>query len=202
MGLKELFKKIESDFQQETLLEFNIILNDVSNNLSPEERGIFLDWLEYEFLHNQLTLYDTQQVSLASVKEQLSSDVVQEIESVINKQKIYTEYLKKWLFENKSKSIKVESPEMDLSGSTAIEKIIYLHKLGVIDFLKNKQPFLSSTNKLAIILSAIIDEKSVTIQPMINPILSKKVDDKNNPLNSPKPLAKVTKQLNDIGFES
>jgi hypothetical protein len=37
---------------------------------------------------------------------------------------------------------------------------------------------------------------------MINPILSKKVDDKNNPLNSPKPLAKVTKQLNDIGFES
>lgn len=202
MGLQELYKKIESDFQQETLLEFNIILNDVSNNLSPEERGIFLDWLEYEFLHNQLTLYDTQQVSLASVKEQLSSDVVQEIESVINKQKIYTEYLKKWLFENKSKSIKVESPEMDLSGSTAIEKIIYLHKLGVIDFLKNKQPFLSSTNKLAIILSAIIDEKSVTIQPMINPILSKKVDDKNNPLNSPKPLAKVTKQLNDIGFES
>lgn len=202
MGLQELFKKIESDFQQETLLEFNIILNDVSNNLSPEERGIFLDWLEYEFLHNQLTLNDTQQVSLASVKEQLSSDVVQEIESVINKQKIYTEYLKKWLFENKSKSIKVESPEMDLSGSTAIEKIIYLHKLGVIDFLKNKQPFLSSTNKLAIILSAIIDEKSVTIQPMINPILSKKVDDKNNPLNSPKPLAKVTKQLNDIGFES
>jgi hypothetical protein len=202
MGLQELFKKIESDFQQETLLEFNIILNDVSNNLSPEERGIFLDWLEYEFLHNQLTLYDTQQVSLASVKEQLSSDVVQEIESVINKQKIYTEYLKKWLFENKSKSIKVESPEIDLSGSTAIEKIIYLHKLGVIDFLKNKQPFLSSTNKLAIILSAIIDEKSVTIQPMINPILSKKVDDKNNPLNSPKPLAKVTKQLNDIGFES
>lgn len=202
MGLQELYKKIKSDFQQETLLEFNIILNDVSNNLSPEERGIFLDWLEYEFLHNQLTLYDTQQVSLASVKEQLSSDVVQEIESVINKQKIYTEYLKKWLFENKSKSIKVESPEMDLSGSTAIEKIIYLHKLGVIDFLKNKQPFLSSTNKLAIILSAIIDEKSVTIQPMINPILSKKVDDKNNPLNSPKPLAKVTKQLNDIGFES
>lgn len=201
MELQELFGKIESDFQQETLLNFNQILNETLNNLSLEERGIFLDWLEYEFLYNQLSLHDTQQVSLASVKEQLSSDAIQEIECVINKQKKYTEYLKKWLFENKSKSIKVESPENDLSGSSAIEKIIYLHQLGVLDFLKNKQPFLSSTNKLATILSAIIDEKSVTIQPMINPIFSKKVDDKNNPLNSSKPLAKVTKQLNDIGFK-
>lgn len=201
MELQELFGKIQSDFQQETLLNFNQILNETLNNLSLDERGIFLDWLEYEFLYNQLSLNDTQQVSLASVKEQLSTDAIQEIECVINKQKKYTEYLKKWLFENKSKSIKVELPEIDLSGSSATEKIIYLHQLGVIDFLKNKQPFLSSTNKLATILSAIIDEKSVTIQPMINPILSKKVDDKNNPLNSPKPLAKVTKQLNDIGFK-
>ena len=201
MELHELFGKIQSDFQQETLLNFNQILNETLNNLSLEERGIFLDWLEYEFLYNQLSLHDTQQVSLASVKEQLSSDAIQEIECIINRQKKYTEYLKKWLFENKSKSIKVESPDIDLSGSSATEKIIYLHQLGVLDFLKDKQPFLSSTNRLATILSAIIDEKSVTIQPMINPILSKKVDDKNNPLNSPKPLAKVTKQLNDIGFK-
>lgn len=201
MELQVIFGKIERDFQQETLLNFNQILNETLNNLSIEERGIFLDWLEYEFLYNQLSLHDTQQVSLASVKEQLSSDAIQEIECIINKQKKYTEYLKKWLFENKSKSIKVESPDIDLSGSSATEKIIYLHQLGVLDFLKDKQPFLSSTNRLATILSAIIDEKSVTIQPMINPILSKKVDDKNNPLNSPKPLAKVTKQLNDIGFK-
>lgn len=201
MELQVIFGKIERDFQQETLLNFNQILNETFNNLSIEERGIFLDWLEYEFLYNQLSLHDTQQVSLASVKEQLSSDAIQEIECIINKQKKYTEYLKKWLFENKSKSIKVESPDIDLSGSSATEKIIYLHQLGVLDFLKDKQPFLSSTNRLATILSAIIDEKSVTIQPMINPILSKKVDDKNNPLNSPKPLAKVTKQLNDIGFK-
>lgn len=118
----------------------------------------------------------------------------------VKQKKRNIEYLERWIINNKPNNLKVELPEIDLSGSSATEKIIYLHKLGVIDYLKSKQPFLSSTNSLATILSAIIDEKPGTIQSMINPILSKKVDEKNNPLNSPKPVAKVIKQLNDIGF--
>ncbi len=202
MGLQELYKKIKSGFQQETLLEFNIILNDASNNLSPEERGIFLDWLEYEFLYNQLTFYDTQQASLASVREQLSSDAVQELESVINKQKKYTEYLQKWLVENKSNNLKVEEPEVDLSDTTATEKIIYLHELGIINFLRTKQPFSTSINSLATVLSAITGVKPETrhIQSMLNPMISKEAGQKNNPLNSKTTVAKVQKQLNDIGF--
>jgi hypothetical protein len=202
MGLQELYKKIESDFHQETLLEFNIILNDASNNLSPEERGIFLDWLEYEFLYNQLTFYDTQHSSLASVKKHLSSDAVQEVESVINKQKKYTEYLQKWIIENKSNNLKVEEPEVDLSDTTATEKIIYLHELGIINFLRTKQPFSTSINSLATVLSAITGVKPETrhIQSMLNPMFSKEAGQKNNPLNSKTTVAKVQKQLNDIGF--
>jgi hypothetical protein len=116
MGLQELFKKIENDFKQETLLEFNIILNDASNNLSPEERGIFLDWLEYEFLHNQLSLYDTQQVSLASVKEQLSTEAIEEIKKAVKKQKRYTEYIQKWIFENKSENFTARISEKETNN--------------------------------------------------------------------------------------
>lgn len=91
---------------------------------------------------------------------------------------------------------------IDLSDTTATEKIIYLHKLGVIDFLRKQQPFNTSINSLATVLSAVTGEKSGTIQPMLNSMLSKNVGQKNNPLNSEKPVNKVTKQLNDIGFES
>lgn len=94
----------------------------------------------------------------------------------------------------------IEHESIDLSDTSTTEKIIYLQKLGVIDFLKKQQPFLSSTNSLATVLSAVTGAKAGTIQSMINPILSKKVDDKNNPMNSIKPVSKVQKQLNDIGF--
>ena len=94
----------------------------------------------------------------------------------------------------------IEPEAIDLSDTSTTEKIIYLQKLGVIDFLKNKQPFLSSTNSLATVLSAVTGAKAGTIQSMINPILSKKVDDSNNPLNSKKAVERVEKQLINIGF--
>jgi len=97
-------------------------------------------------------------------------------------------------------SIQAEPQPIDLSETKAIDKILYLHKLGVIDFLKGQQPFNTSVNSLASVLSAITGEKSGTLQPMLNPMLSKKVDDKNNPLNSKIAVSRVEKQLINIGF--
>ncbi|HEX8013751.1 MAG TPA: hypothetical protein VF465_00830 [Flavobacterium sp.] len=101
-------------------------------------------------------------------------------------------------FENDKKTNEPES--IDLSDTSTTEKIIYLKKLGVLDFLKDKQPFLSSTNKLATVLSAITGARSTTIQSMINPIFSKNIDDKNNPLNSEKTVKKVENRLTDIDY--
>ena len=90
--------------------------------------------------------------------------------------------------------------EIDLSNSPATEKVIFLQKLGVIDFLRTKQPFSTSINSLATVLSAVTGEKSGTVQPMLNAMLSKNVDTRNNPLESKKPVNKVTQQLIKIGF--
>ena len=106
----------------------------------------------------------------------------------------------KLLNEIKKETTKTEIETIDLSDSTATEKIIYLHKLGVIDFLRTKQPFNASTNSLATILSAVTGAKSGTIQPMLNAMLSKDVEQKNNPLKSQKPVKKVNQQLIHIGF--
>jgi hypothetical protein len=90
----------------------------------------------------------------------------------------------------------------DLSESSATEKIIYLQKLGIIDFLRTKQPFSTSVNSLATILSSLTGEKSTTLQPMLNAMLSPNVSKKNNPLKSKTGLTKVEKTLIQIGFES
>lgn len=93
-----------------------------------------------------------------------------------------------------------EEPSIDLSDTKGTEKIIYLQKLGVLDFLKDKQPFSTSTNSLASVLSAITGENQSTINPMINPIFNPNNNQKNNPLNTQKTVEKVDKQLINIGF--
>ena len=95
-----------------------------------------------------------------------------------------------------------EPEAIDLSDTTATEKIIYLQKLGVIDFLRTKQPFNTSINSLGTVLSAItgVNPETKHIQSMLNPIISKEAGQKNNPLNSTKTVSKVEKQLRDIGF--
>lgn len=96
----------------------------------------------------------------------------------------------------------IEPEAIDLSDTTATEKIIYLYKLGIIDFLIAKQPFQSSTNSLATVLSAItgINAETKHIQSMLNPIINKEAGQKNNPLNSKKTVLKVETQLINIGF--
>jgi len=96
---------------------------------------------------------------------------------------------------------KDEGIEIDLSDTKATEKIIYLKELGILDILRNKQPFNISTNSLASVLSAITGENNTTIQSYINPIMNDKTEQKNNPYNKTKTVNKVKAQLIHIGFQ-
>lgn len=93
-----------------------------------------------------------------------------------------------------------ENTSIDLSDTTAIDKIRFLQIVGVLDFLREKQPFNTSINSLASLLSAITGENIDTIQPYLNPMYSKEVSQKNNPLNARKQVDKVVNQLIKIGF--
>lgn len=103
----------------------------------------------------------------------------------------------------KDKKIKVKEvkvPLLDLSNSKGTEKIVMLQKLGIIDFLKEKQPFIQSTNKLAEVLSGITGEKAETIQSYINPMVSPGTSQKNNPMKKEKLVSKVNQNLINIGY--
>jgi hypothetical protein len=109
-----------------------------------------------------------------------------------------SEFLNEKISESQKKT--KEPDTIDLSDTSTIEKIIYLHKLGVVSLLRSKRPFNTSVNSLATVLSAITGAGTSTIQSYLNPMLSINVDQNKNPLNSEKPVNKVQKQLNDIGF--
>lgn len=111
--------------------------------------------------------------------------------------------LKKYVLGLTSKQTRVsnsESFELDLINSTGTEKIVMLHELGVLDFMRKMMPFSNSTNSLAKVLSIITGEKQSSIQAMINPIINPSTSQKNNPLTSTRPVNKIRQQLNDIGF--
>lgn len=87
------------------------------------------------------------------------------------------------------------SEPLDLSNTSAVEKIIYLNELGVIDFLKSKHEFIGSTNLMATFLSAITGEKPTTLQTSLNRLINKDAEDKNHPYRTIKTVEKVRQSL-------
>lgn len=90
--------------------------------------------------------------------------------------------------------------ELDFSAPRGTEKIIMLHQLGILDFLKEKEPFNLSTNALASVISWITGEKREVMQSYLNPIFSKNVSQKNNPLKTKSTVKKIKHKLILIGY--
>ncbi len=95
-----------------------------------------------------------------------------------------------------------ENDLLDYSSTTGTERIIYLEKLGVLDFLKSKEPFNMSNNALATALSGVIGINASTIQSYINPIDNPTAVQKNNPLTKDSKVKKIVSKLSDIGFST
>lgn len=93
--------------------------------------------------------------------------------------------------------IKIE----DWSQTNANEKLLYLDKLGILSLLKKSQPFNTSSNSLANVLTAITGEKMVTLQPILSAMERTNSANKNNPYNSKKLVKKVEATLARIKFE-
>ena len=204
------FKEIGSELLDRAILTGVTSLDYVANEsyseqtfnkyLSYKKYCISFDYYFYHFdLSNKLisdsyTIIFLRDKVNDEINEKLDyyNSLLSELQSIIE-----SEY-DKIKIEDK---IEINEPEaIDLSDTTATEKIIYLHKLGVIDFLRTKQPFISVPDKVSQVISAFTGIKIDSVRPMIRPILNNDFEDRKNPLNSKNPVNKVTKQLNEIGF--
>lgn len=106
------------------------------------------------------------------------------------------------LLENKMEVLNPSNAEIliDYSDSSGVDKIIFLHQVGVLDYLKKLSPFNLSTNKLAEYLSAITGENAKTLQSYLNPIFNSTTVQSNNPLDTKSTVKKVLNKLAIMGF--
>ena len=104
----------------------------------------------------------------------------------------------------RSEKQETEEPEifLDYSDSTQAERIVFLKELGILDYLQdkiNKELHGFSVNKLAEVISTFTEITQTTAQSYLNPMYSKSVDQKNNPLTNNN-LKDVKEKLIKIGF--
>ena len=120
MDLSDIHIKIENEFFQGTMLSLITTLDDSFNNLDDEDKAILFKWLEFEFLYEQISIYDTMQISCSSKKEQISSEANQELEKVSKIKKRKIKNLQKWIIDSKSNSLEVELFENNLRDNISI----------------------------------------------------------------------------------
>jgi hypothetical protein len=102
--------------------------------------------------------------------------------------------------ESNALSTVINEFEIDLSDSKAVEKIIYLNELGIIDFLRTKTKAGISNGGLASVLSGITGIKAVTIKPSLNRLSSNDMLDNKHPYYTQKTVDKIKTFLIELGF--
>lgn len=94
-----------------------------------------------------------------------------------------------------------EEEPLNMIGTKASEKIVYLNELGIIDHLRSQEPFKHNINKLATVLSAITDENATTLQPALNAMLNVTNSPEKNPYHSKKTATKIKNLLIELGLD-
>jgi hypothetical protein len=166
-----------------------------------------------------LNLYKTENAE--QVKRSLTEHTSQELDNLITE--IHLERFKSqittpfrngnsyvWFYESKLNKLLLANTnqsqqneiahDTDLSNTNAVQKIIYLNELGIIDLLKKQPCFAASVNNLATLISAITGEKQTTIQPYLNVLINRTGNENNNPYKTTKTVEKVKNQLILLGF--
>jgi hypothetical protein len=152
--------------------DYNFLNNDLQNSIEDSLKQ------RLNFLSHQLKQYNYQ------IKEDNSENGFAIVKSNYDKKL----------------SQEVNDSEEDEVVTNYKERILYLNETGVLKYLKEFDPAITtSVNKLAELLSYIIGVKGETIQSYINPIFNKegKVTQKNNPYSSKKNVSKVQKVLTE-----
>lgn len=196
----------------------NNLIEELKDNLMNSEKnpnGIenYLIFLEEDLI--KLPTYDIPGRGFMKMMYKYKSDSeIEENEYFIKKGEIVVSAISeviKWIEKHLSRTSKVIETKTllpnenelnyDLSKSKATEKIIFLKELGILDNLRTIQPFATTINSLATILSAITGEQTTTLQPYLNSLYGKGIDTNKNPYNSEKTVKKVQDQLIKIGFQ-
>jgi hypothetical protein len=203
----EVYKKTYNQRLKDYLAEF--FDADEINFITDElDEGIY----NYKFKEFNSDSFDGDTIlSYEKLKKQIHHSLKKMFEFLSHKAKengfdlVYNEFenstteKEKYSLEPIKHSLETkEEVLMNYSDSKLTEKIIALDEMGVLDFLKAKEPFNMSTNRLAEYLSLCLGQKASSIQSYINPIINKS-DQTKSPYNTEKTVEKTRQKLIQIG---
>ena len=143
------------------------------------------------------------------LKKQINNSLIKRVEYLTQRAKengfdlIYNKSSEAYSLERTKQLLEVKKEDIlvDYDQSSLNEKIIALSEAGVLDFLKNKEPFNLSVNSLAKYLSLCLGEKTTSIQSYLNPLHNNNSDQSKSPYSSPKTVEKVKQKLIQIGLK-
>ena len=199
---KELTKFLK-DIQNEGKTEFNYLEEKIQNlNIRKKEiENITEEKIIENFNTEERVLSKKSQWSSTDYDYFLKNHIEREHKKNKNTLELLTNRIDFYQIKINRINIQIATPETDLSNSNTVQKIIYLKELGVIDYLLKEPCFITSTNNLAKVITAITGEKMATIQPYLNALISKTDAENNNPYKSEKTVEKVKNHLINLGYK-
>jgi hypothetical protein len=197
---KKTYNKRLEDFKNEF-----IDTDEISFITDELDEGIY----NYKFKEFNSDYFDNEIISRhEKLKKQINNSLIKRFEYLCQRAKensfdlVYNKRIETYSLERIKQLLEVKKQDSltDYSNSKLTEKIIALNEAGILDFLRNKEPFNLSVNSLAEFLSLCLGEKTTSIQSYINAIINKS-DQSKSPYNTPKTVEKVKQKLIQIGLK-
>lgn len=197
----------EFDFITTEIERYNIYLTSLViykriKNRMPGDPFLDEDQI---FLNTNCAFYDfiIEEVKNKAISEGLSTtnDLIANYNTHFNKIISFLESKKSVIENNIAPTTQqIETESLDLSDTSAVEKIIYLNELGIIDFLRSKTKAGISNTALASVLSGITGIKAETIRPSLNRLSKNDTIDNKHPYYATKTVDKIKSFLIKLGF--
>jgi exonuclease VII small subunit len=192
---------------------FQVTFNDYKrdyNGYLTKFLNDYEDNTEHYFIKEQKAIIERHLANFSEIVSNLKDDdenqeeIIDLFRNRINtsdKIKAFLEQRKEELENNLNTVHQQSEPEpIDLSDTSAVEKIIYLEELGIIDFLRSKTKVGISNTALASVLSGITGVKAETIKPSLNRLSNNDIIDNKHPYYTTKTVDKIKLFLSKLGF--
>ena len=196
---KKTYNKRLEDFKNEF-----IDTDEISFITDELDEGIY----NYKFKEFNSDYYEEEIIARhEKLKKQINNSLIKRFEYLCQRAKensfdlVYNKRIETYSLERIKQLLEVKKQDSlsDYSNSKLTEKIIALNEAGILDFLRNKEPFNLSVNSLAEFLSLCLGEKTTSIQSYINPIINKS-DPSKSPYNTETTVKVVKQKLIEIGL--
>lgn len=201
----QVYEKTYNQRLKDYLAEF-IDTDEISFIRDELDEGIY----NYKFKEFDLSFFDKNIIhEYEKIQKQIHHSLKKRVEYLFEQAKqngfelVYDESSENYSLERIKQLFELKKEEVliDHSDSSLAAKIIALNEVGIIEFLREKEPFNMSINSLARYLSLCLGENTTSVQSYINPMISEGVLQDKSPYKSEKTVEKVKQELISIGLK-